>query len=176
MASFHAKADMAAIRLSRPQPDIPDTTTFQMFAVSPDRPIKGDAPAPATGSSPHSFATWSRRNPMYCRYSRPKVTGAMHETVIIRRSERTPLAAKASIRLARGAKFEVVVANLTNEGCCIVSKFLNLRAGDFVGLRIANMESWPATVRWSNHTTAGLEFIHPLYGPVAEHLQANFSR
>lgn len=100
----------------------------------------------------------------------------MNDTQVVRRSNRMPVAVRASLRLTRGTKFDVVVTNLTREGCCIFASYLNLRTGDYVGLRFAELEYLHAIVRWSTDAMVGLEFTHPLYGPVAEHLQARFRR
>lgn len=100
----------------------------------------------------------------------------MNETAVVRRSHRVPVAATAKLRVIRGVKFDILVTNLTSEGCCVVAGHLNLRTGDYVCLKITEMEYLPSIVRWSTDAMAGLEFTRPLYEPVTEHLQAKFHR
>ena len=142
----------------------------------PDLPNAGDVLTIATRSSPHSFAARSRKSPKCYRYSRLKGMGTMNDTQVVRRSNRMPIAAKASLRLTQGTKFDVAVTNLTSEGCCIAARYLSLRTGDYVTLKLADLEYLRAIVRWSNDAMVGLEFTRPLYGPVAEHLQARLCR
>ena len=92
-----------------------------------------------------------------------------------RKSQRAPVTLSATCRTATGRSGDVVIVDLTAEGCRIFTRALGLSVGLQVRIRPANFEVIPGVVRWVAGGYAGIEFERPLYGPVAEHLQRGFS-
>jgi hypothetical protein len=93
-----------------------------------------------------------------------------------RRGVRVGVTMAASCRTATGRQGDVVIVDLTADGCRIFTKALPLSEGLHLRIRPAQLESLPGIVRWVSRGYAGIEFDKPLYGPVAEHLQRMFAR
>ena len=98
------------------------------------------------------------------RYARPD----------LRRSERISVTLPARCRTHRNLHADVVLSDITAEGCSIFTKNIFLRVGERVVIRPESLEGLPAIVRWAYRNRAGVEFEQPLYGPVAEHLQQRY--
>lgn len=81
----------------------------------------------------------------------------------------------ARCRTATGRVGDVVITDLTSEGCCIFAKAVPLSSGLQVRITPANFQPLAGVVRWASRGYAGIQFEMPLYGPVAEHLQKAFS-
>lgn len=81
---------------------------------------------------------------------------------------------RAQCRTATGLRGNASITDLTPEGCCVMPVDLSLSEGQRVWIKPHEFESLAATVRWVRGRFAGLEFEKPLYGPVADHLQAAF--
>jgi len=64
--------------------------------------------------------------------------------------------------------------DISEGGCRIASRVLNLREGERVLLRPPGLEGLAGVVRWCNHHEAGIEFERPLYVAVAEHLHRQY--
>ncbi len=92
-----------------------------------------------------------------------------------RKSERARVTISAICRTATGRSGDVVIVDLTAEGCRIFTKALALSPGLKVRIHPANFDVLPGVVRWISGGFAGIQFDKPLYGPVAEHLQKAFS-
>ncbi len=92
-----------------------------------------------------------------------------------RRSQRLALVLPARCRTLSGFVDDVVIRDLSPEGCRIMSFALSVRAGAKVVLRPEHMEGLCGTVRWVNGNEAGVEFEHPLYAPVVEHLHRKYA-
>ena len=97
-----------------------------------------------------------------------------HTRADLRRSERIQVTLPARCRAHRSLNADVVLSDLTAEGCCIFTKNIFLRVGERVVIRPESLEGLPAIVRWVYRHQAGVEFEQPLYGPVAEHLQQRY--
>lgn len=93
-----------------------------------------------------------------------------------RRHGRDAVAMTARVRSTSGLALEVVVTDLTAEGCCIAKPNLPLRDRQRVSVKLESIDYQLGTVKWAHMATAGIEFDRPLYGPVAEHLQRQFRR
>ena len=91
-----------------------------------------------------------------------------------RRSRRLGLAMPARCRMLSGFTEDVVMRDISEGGCRIASRVLNLREGERVLLRPPGLESLAGVVRWCNHHEAGIEFERPLYVAVAEHLHRQY--
>src|SRR5258706_6291122 len=88
----------------------------------------------------------------------------------IRRTERLPVTITAKCRSLTGMAGDVVLQDITPEGCRVLTRSAVLNVDQRIVIRLESMEGVPATVRWVTRHEAGLEFDWPLYGPVVEHL------
>ncbi|WP_298197147.1 PilZ domain-containing protein [Novosphingobium sp.] len=87
-----------------------------------------------------------------------------------RRSRRLALAMPARCRMLSGFVEDVVIRDISPEGCRIMSFALNIRPGTRVVVRPTGMEGLCGTVRWSGRHECGIEFERPLHPAVAEHM------
>lgn len=92
-----------------------------------------------------------------------------------RRSRRLVLAMPARCRMLSGYAEEVVIRDVSAEGCRIMGFALHVRPGSKVVVRPDGMEGLCGTVRWSGGQEAGVEFDRPLYPAVAEHMHRTFA-
>ena len=92
-----------------------------------------------------------------------------------RRSRRLALVLPARCRTLSGFIDDVVIRDLSPEGCRIMSFALSVRPGAKVVLRPEHMEGLCGTVRWVCAHEAGIEFERPLYAPVVEHLHRKYA-
>lgn len=88
-----------------------------------------------------------------------------------RRSRRLTLAMPARCRMLSGFLEDVVLRDVSTEGCRIMGFTLNLRPGSKIVVRPVGMEGLGATVRWAAGHEAGVEFDRPLYPAIPEHMQ-----
>jgi len=105
-----------------------------------------------------------------------------HETIVLpddstepRRSIRLSMAMPARCRSLGGFVDDVVIRDLSADGCRIVSHALTARPGMRIVLRPSSMEGLCGEVRWVRGHEAGIEFERPLYAPVVEHLHRQFA-
>ncbi|MBU3993897.1 MAG: PilZ domain-containing protein [Alphaproteobacteria bacterium] len=91
-----------------------------------------------------------------------------------RRARRLGLTMPARCRTLGGFIDDVIIRDVSPQGCRIVSRALTVRLAARVIIRPVGMEGLCATVRWINGHEAGVEFDQPLYGPVAEHMHRTF--
>lgn len=91
-----------------------------------------------------------------------------------RSDRRLTLAMPARCRMLSGFTEDVVVRDVSQGGCRIASRVMNLRPGDRVLLRPPGMESLVGAVRWCEGGEAGVEFEHPLHVAVVEHLHRQY--
>ena len=94
---------------------------------------------------------------------------------IPRRSERKQVAFPAHCRSHGGRAHDVMISDLTAEGCCICTLTMRLEAGQRVTIRPDGLQNIAGNVRWSTHAKAGIEFEYPMYAPVAEHFQREYA-
>lgn len=87
-----------------------------------------------------------------------------------RRDERITVEITAQMRTGTGLRDRALVLNLSLGGCCIQADTLFLSTGQRVVVRPDGLEGIPATVRWTEGQSAGLEFLTPLYAPVFDHV------
>ncbi len=92
-----------------------------------------------------------------------------------RRSQRLALVLPARCRTLNGFVDDVVIRDISPEGCRIMSFALSARLGAQVVLRPRGMESLCGTVRWVSGHDAGIAFDRPLYAPVVEHLHRSYA-
>ena len=82
----------------------------------------------------------------------------------------------ARLRSTGGMYWDVVVTDLSAEGCNIAKPDIRLRANQRISIKIESIDYLLGHVKWAAELSAGIEFDRPLYGPVAEHLQRRFKR
>ena len=80
----------------------------------------------------------------------------------------------ARCRARGGSASELVVLDLTMAGCMVSTGGLTLKVDQRILVKLRPLEVLPATVRWVEDRTAGLEFERPLYKPVLDHLRRHF--
>jgi hypothetical protein len=93
-----------------------------------------------------------------------------------RRASRVSVIVPATCRTATGRRGDVVIVDLTAEGCRLFTKAVPMSTGLRLRIRPELFESLAGVVRWTSQGFAGIEFDKPLYTPVAEHLQRIFGR
>ena len=76
----------------------------------------------------------------------------------------------ASCRISLGRASDVILSNLSVDGCCITAQEGLLRPGQLVVVRLQSFEGLPGKVCWVRGKRAGVKFDRPLYGPVVEHI------
>lgn len=91
-----------------------------------------------------------------------------------RRAARAPCRTWAAFRLPQRARFEVEILNLSAHGCAIRCETAH-DAGAACWAILPTIESWAATVAWSDGSLTGLDFARPLHPAVAEMLVARAS-
>lgn len=92
-----------------------------------------------------------------------------------RRSRRLALAMPARCRMVSGYAEDVVIRDVSAEGCRIMGYALHVRPGTKVVVRPDGMEGLCGTVRWAAGPEAGVEFDRPLYPAIAEHMHRTFA-
>lgn len=97
--------------------------------------------------------------------------GALTEPArIARQSIRYPVWLTASCRTSLGSASDVILSNLSADGCGLTAADGLLRPGQQVVIRLQSIEGLPGKVCWVRGKRAGVKFDRPLYGPVVEHL------
>lgn len=76
----------------------------------------------------------------------------------------------ARCRLMSGLQDNVVVSDLSTDGCCIATRTLSLSEGTRVMLKLDGLEAISCTVRWARGNQCGLQFERAIYEPVVDHL------
>jgi hypothetical protein len=76
----------------------------------------------------------------------------------------------ATCRTAMGRKLDLVLSNISTDGCAVTTKTDALKPGQLVVVRTSTLEGLPGMVCWVRGNMAGVRFERPLYGPVVEHL------
>ena len=76
----------------------------------------------------------------------------------------------ASCRTSLGSASDVILSDLSTDGCAVTLAASLLRVGQQVAIRLETLESLPGRVCWVKGKNAGIKFDRPLYAPVVEHL------
>jgi len=87
-----------------------------------------------------------------------------------RQSIRYPVWLTASCRISLGRASDVILSNLSVDGCGVTAQEGLLRPGQLVVVRMLSLEGLPGRVCWVRGKRAGVKFDRPLYGPVVEHI------
>lgn len=69
-----------------------------------------------------------------------------------------------------GRVSDVILSNLSEDGCGITAQEGLLRPGQLVVVRLQSLEGLPGRICWVRGKRAGVKFDRPLYGPVVEHI------
>ncbi len=86
-----------------------------------------------------------------------------------RKEDRKTLALDAKFK-AQHDRRDVLIADLSRNGCRLVSGGLHLPVGQGILLRPQGLQSLAAVVRWSMDGAIGVEFETPLHPAVVDHL------
>jgi len=89
---------------------------------------------------------------------------------IPRQSIRYPVWLTATCRTSLGRVSDVILSNLSADGCGITAQEGLLRPGQQIVVRLQSIEGLPGRVCWVKGKRAGVKFDRPLYGPVVEHI------
>ena len=92
-----------------------------------------------------------------------------------RRERRGTVAMPGAIRHNVTCRSNVSVGDLSARGCRILTRDEGITVGTSVFVRLNELAPLRATVRWRGEGSAGLEFDHPLYIPVLDHLLNHWS-
>jgi hypothetical protein len=92
-----------------------------------------------------------------------------------RRAPRRPVLRSAICHTDTGRVGDVVIVDLTAQGCCIQTNALALTAGLRVRLEPFQFDTLAGVVRWCDRGRAGIAFDRPLHPAVAEHLQETWA-
>lgn len=87
-----------------------------------------------------------------------------------RRSIRYPVFLTATCRNSMGRLSDIILSDLSEEGCGLSTSEVLLKPGQMVVIRMASLEGLSGQVVWVRGKRAGVKFERPLYGPVVEHL------
>jgi len=102
----------------------------------------------------------------------PQAEGETDEAMALdrRRSKRRDLdVAELIMRRIGGFNFQVPLTNVSASGCCIVL-IEECEKGEDVIARFPRLEPIAGVVRWTEGTTAGVEFARPIHPAVFEML------
>ena len=87
-----------------------------------------------------------------------------------RQSIRYPVWLTATCRTSLGRASDVILSNISTDGCGVTAAEGLLRPGQQVVIRLQALEGLPGRVCWVQGKRAGVKFDRPLYGPVVEHI------
>ena len=87
-----------------------------------------------------------------------------------RQSIRYPVWLTATCRTSLACASDVILSNISTDGCGVTAAEGLLRPGQQVVIRLQALEGLPGRVCWVQGKRAGVKFDRPLYGPVVEHI------
>jgi hypothetical protein len=89
---------------------------------------------------------------------------------IPREAIRYPVWITATCRTSLGRVADVILSNLSTDGCGMTIGEGVIRPGQTVVVRMPSIEALNGQVCWVKGSQAGVKFERRLYGPVLEHL------
>jgi hypothetical protein len=89
---------------------------------------------------------------------------------VARQGLRYPVLMDATCRTSEGGVEDVVLSDISVNGCGLVGSEGMLQPGQLVVMRLQSLEGLEGTVCWVNARRAGIKFARPLYAPVLDHL------
>lgn len=90
--------------------------------------------------------------------------------LIERKDPRRPIKTEALIRNITQGHIGGHLLDISEHGCKIDLFNTSARPGQFVTIKLDNMESWTGRVRWVNDRIVGVEFDRALHSAVVDHL------
>lgn len=100
----------------------------------------------------------------------------MSETPPHPRNSRTAVRMPATCRSSTGLRDEGWLEDISDVGCCLVTRATCFKVGSHVVLRPGGLEGITGVVRWVGANRCGIEFSRPLYGAVFDHLCTQFAK
>ncbi|PEQ14363.1 pilus assembly protein PilZ [Novosphingobium sp. PC22D] len=94
----------------------------------------------------------------------------MERLFITREADRKPVEMTAQCRTQNGLRDAGLISDISVNGCCVRTNSLFFRVGTRVVIRPEGLEGLTGIVRWIAGDKAGVQFDHPIYAPVLEHL------
>ena len=88
----------------------------------------------------------------------------MREPGQIKRSPRVDTRFNATLIDGDGSKYQVVVTDISREGCRLESEEL-LKIGENVQIEVPKYGLYPAQIRWALGNEAGAVFLEPVFLP-----------
>ena len=83
---------------------------------------------------------------------------------------RYPVWLTASCRGSMGRMSDIILSDLSTDGCGVTLAEGLLKPGQLVVVRLQSLEGLAGNVVWVRGKKAGVKFERPLYGPVLEHI------
>lgn len=87
-----------------------------------------------------------------------------------RKLDRHSAIAQGKVRLCASIWLPVVISDITIEGCRVNAASLSNSPGEVVWLKLENLCSMEAEVRWVLPQSFGIQFKEPLHPAVVDHL------
>ncbi len=79
-----------------------------------------------------------------------------------RREPRFRTSAHAWLVPANGETAQVILADVSAQGCCVRCPAGTLRSGQFIGIALDAEEPLQAVIRWVRDGAVGMEFVRPV--------------
>ena len=83
---------------------------------------------------------------------------------------RYPVWLTATCRGSTGRMSDIILTDLSTDGCGVTTGEGLLKPGQLVVVRLQSLEGLAGKVVWVKGKKAGVKFERPLYGPVVEHI------
>jgi PilZ domain len=83
---------------------------------------------------------------------------------------RFPVWVTASCRSSMGRQSDIILSDLSTDGCGVTTGEGLVKAGQMIVVRLQGLEGLAGTVVWVRGNKAGVKFERPLYGPVVDHI------
>lgn len=93
-----------------------------------------------------------------------------------RNAARTAVRMPASCRSSTGLRDEGWLEDISDVGCCFITRATCFKVGSHIVLRPGGLEGITGIVRWVQANRCGIEFSRPIYGAVFDHLCAQFAK
>lgn len=97
--------------------------------------------------------------------------GETSRAMDLRIDPRHPVEIHGRYRTGSGNPRDVIVTDLSENGCRIFDRFCNLDVGRFITVRIGSIGPLGAKVRWRENNVAGLHFVEPLHPRILDHMR-----
>ncbi len=99
----------------------------------------------------------------------------MSDSWVYRRSERLRITYFARCKASAGEDQDVVIVNVTPEGCCMTLNDQAMQIGQHVLIRLESGDALTGTVRWMRDGQAGVQFDESLDRKRVDYLRREHS-